>query len=177
MTASRAPERRQHNQGNPQGVERRRNLRDRRDEENHLYVTFRLHETAFLLDIRHVREVLRAQAMTHVPLAHELLAGLINLRGEIVPAIDLRPLFGAARTERETDMLVVVHGDESPFALIADEVHDILPLSPTVLLPPPVNLPPFLKTLTDGVCKFPDALLLSLDVAGVTRIVETHSQR
>jgi purine-binding chemotaxis protein CheW len=152
----------------------RRGLADRRAENNRLHVSFRLGELTFVLGIEQVREVLKAPDMTLIPLASQLLAGLINLRGEIVPAVDLRFLLDGVKRSEGEDMLVVVRAAEGAFALVVDEVHDILEISPTMLLDAPANLPSYLKPLTAAVCKMPDALLLSLDVAGVARAVETH---
>ena len=143
------------------------------------FVTFRLQDLAFVLPITRVREVLKVQEVTPVPLASPLIAGLINLRGEIVPAVDLRPLFGSAPGLRADglhpeDMLVVVRAEEGAFSLVVDEVHDIVELQAESLREAPANLPIFLGPLTDGVCTLPDRLLLSLDVQGVARLVEAH---
>lgn len=139
-----------------------------------LFVAFRLQDLDFVLPITRVREVLKVQEVTRVPLASSLIAGLINLRGEIVPAVDLRPLLGAAPGLRSADMLVVVRADEGAFSLVVDEVHDIVELQAESLREAPANLPTDLGPLTDGVCTLPDRLLLSLDVQGVARLVESH---
>ena len=141
-----------------------------------LHVTFHLHDLTFYLHIGRVREVLKVQEVTPVPLASSLIAGLINLRGEIVPAIDRRPLLGARGGIRESDMVVVVHANEGAFSLVVDHVHDIVEIDPTTVHEAPANLPGYLEPLTNGACKLPGSLLLSLDVQGVTQIVEAHRQ-
>ena len=168
-TPSRGPERRRAHVGAPGGVDRRERLDDRRAENNRLHVSFQLGALAFVLGIEHVREVVRAQALTPVPLAPEAVAGLINLRGEIVPVIDLRPSLGAGGRPAEPgqEMLVVIRGEAGPYSLVVDAVHDVLAISPSMLVPPPANLPAALAPLTAAVCKQADGLLLVFDVAGV----------
>lgn len=177
MTTSplRTPERRQRNLGNPQGADRRTRLADRRSENNLLYVSFRIGQDHFLLEIHQVQEVHLTQALTAVPLAPSLMAGVHNLRGQIVPAIDLRRVLGEAHGP-VPEMSVVIRADEGAFSLLVDEVHDVVETSPTMLVPPPPHLSPVLSDLASGVYKRPDALLLVLDVAGILRLVDAHGR-
>lgn len=171
----RGTERRQANHGPQEGGDRRQTLADRRGENNLQFSSFRIGGTDFILDIRHVQEVLLAQEMTQVPLASRLLAGLINLRGEIVPVVHLHSALQVPPADPSTAMNVVVYAEAGAFSLIVDEVHDILDISPTMILPPPPNLPGHLRGLTSGVCKLPDRLLLILDVPGIVSLVETRA--
>lgn len=173
MTQStRGTERRQRG-GTAPGSERR-GLADRRTENNVLYVHFRLGTVGFLLEIQKVQEVLMAQERTHVPLASALIRGLINLRGQIVPALDLRPMIGEA-ADRDGEVNVVVRSEDGAFSLLVDEVYDVVEASPTMLSPPPANLAPVFRTLTTGVYKQPGSLLLVLDVAGVERLLDEQA--
>ncbi len=167
----RGPERRRPRAGAYSGEERR-SLADRRTENNRLYVHFRIGATDFLLGIQQVQEVLIVQEMTPVPQAPALVAGLINLRGQIVPAVDLRVALGEPATGQDTTANVVVRADGGAFSIIADEVFDVLEASPTMLAPPPANLVPPLRDLTTEVCKLPGRLLLVMDVDGVLRHLE-----
>lgn len=168
---ARGPERRLANQGGPEGLERRR-AADRRTENNHLHVHFRVGDVGFLLGILQVQEVLMAQETTHVPLSSSLITGLINLRGQIVPAIDLRVALGQPPADRGAAMNVVVRSEEGAFSILADDVYDVLEASPTMLTPPPANLSGPLRSLATQVCKQPDSLLLVMDVRGVQRLVD-----
>lgn len=172
---ARSEERRTQNRGGPSGVERR-GLLDRRAENNQLYVHFHIGRMGFLLGIQQVQEVMMAQAMTPVPLASPLIAGLINLRGQIVPAIDLRIALGEPPADRLAAMDVVVRSDAGAFALLVDEVHDVLETTPTMLTDPPANLSGTLRELTTAVCKRPGQLLLVMDLRGVERLIEADSQ-
>lgn len=169
--AGRTEERRRGNRGGPGGMERR-SLNDRRGENNQLFVHFRIGRVGFLLSILQVQEVLMAQEMTSVPLASGMIAGLINLRGQIVPAVDLRSALGDPPADRSTSMDVVVRSEAGAFALLADEVHDVLEVSPTMLADPPANLSGTLRELTTAVCKQPGALLLVMDLRRVERLIE-----
>lgn len=168
---ARGRERRRVNVGGPTQQERR-GLGDRRPENNQLFVHFRVGVTDFLLSIQHVQEVLIVREMIPVPLAPPLLAGLINLRGQIVPAVDLRVALGEPAAAHDTTTNVVVRADAGAFSIIADEVFDVLEASPTMLTPPPANLTGPLRDLAVEVCKLPDRLLLVMDVRGVVRLLE-----
>ena len=174
-SAPRSTERRQQNRGNPQGGDRRRRLADRRGENNLLYVSFRIGADHFLIEIHQVQEVHLTQAMTAVPLAPALIAGIHNLRGQIVPAVDLRRLLGGGG-DALPEMSVVIRAEDGAFSLLVDEVFDVVETSPTMLVPPPPHLAPTLRDLTSGVYKRPEALLLVLDVAGILRLVDAHGR-
>src|SRR5208282_5950696 len=89
--------------------------------------TFYLGEQYFGLDVLKVQEIIRYQEMTRVPLAPPVVRGLINLRGQIVTAIDLRRRL--EMNDRPKDQLpvnVVVHTDDGAVSLLVDEIGDVL---------------------------------------------------
>src|SRR3954464_4816791 len=91
------------------------------------YCTFYLDGHYFGLDVLKVQEIIRYQEMTRVPLAPPVVRGLINLRGQIVTAIDLRRRLELA--ERPADHLpvnVVVHTEDGAVSLLVDEIGDVL---------------------------------------------------
>lgn len=131
-----------------------------------LYATFRVGQSAFGIDATDVQEVLRSQPMTKVPLAAAEVSGLINLRGQIVVAVDLRKrlLLGAASTE--TDPLnIVVRTEHGPVALIVDDIGDVLEAPDSDLEAPPATLKHPTQDMVSAVYKLEDELLLILDVA------------
>ncbi len=88
------------------------------------WCTFHVADGLYGLEVERVHEVLRAQPLTRVPLAPPAVAGLLNLRGQIVPAVDLRTLFG--RTPREgAGGFVVVRAADGLIALVVDAIGDV----------------------------------------------------
>ena len=89
-----------------------------------------------------VQEVIRYQAMTRVPLAPTVVSGLINLRGQIVTAIDLRRRLGLAGPADEGlhPMNVVVRTDDGAVSLLVDEIGDVVEVTDDAFEPPPETL-------------------------------------
>jgi purine-binding chemotaxis protein CheW len=128
------------------------------------FCTFRLGELFLGIEVLQVQEVIRAQNMTRVPLASRSVRGLINLRGQIVTAVDLRERLGLApRPEDQTPMNVVVRTDEGAVSLLVDEIGDVLETEEDQYEAPPETLAPEARELIRGVYKLPDRLLLVLD--------------
>jgi purine-binding chemotaxis protein CheW len=130
----------------------------------HQYCTFYVDGHYFGLDVLKVQEVIRYQAMTRVPLAPPVVRGLINLRGQIVTAIDLRRRLEL--TDRPADQLplnVVVQTDDGAVSLLVDEIGDVLEVPEKLFERPPETLKGTARELIRGAYKLPDRLLLILD--------------
>ena len=128
------------------------------------FATFYLHGFFFGVDVLKVQEVIRYRKMTRVPLAHVMIQGLINLRGQIIPAIDLRQrLEFPEREENQLPMNMVVRTEDGGFSLLVDEIGDVLevPESAYERLPPTVA--GAARELIQGVYKLKGRLLLILD--------------
>lgn len=131
-----------------------------------LYATFYVGSTFFGVDATDVQEVLRTQPMTDVPLAPGEIRGLINLRGQVVVAIDLRERLRIEDGRPDDDRLnVVVRTDHGPVALIVDEIGDVLEATDDDLEPPPETLSAPTSQYVTSVQKLEEELLLVLDVA------------
>jgi purine-binding chemotaxis protein CheW len=118
----------------------------------------------FGVDVLQVQEVLRAQPMTAVPQAPGVIEGLINLRGQIVTAIDMRRrLRMPARTEDTPPMNIVVRTLDGAVSLLVDEIGDVLQMDDSNYERPPENLGGVARELIRGVYKLKDRLLLVLD--------------
>jgi len=127
--------------------------------------TFRLDGLCFGVDVDRVQEVIRQQEMTRVPLAPPAVRGLINLRGRIVPALDLRRRL--ALRERETGerpVNVVVVAQTGAVSLLVDEIGDVLVLDPSRFEEPPATVQGLARELIRGAYKLADGLVLVLDV-------------
>lgn len=128
-------------------------------------VTFTLGQRSYGIDVSVVQEVLRGLPRTRIPLAPRALAGLINLRGQVLTAVDLREQLGLpAREEGVEPMLVVTHVDGEPVALLVDSIGAVVDVEPEQFEPPPDTLVGPTRELILGAYKLPDHLLLSLDV-------------
>lgn len=128
------------------------------------YCTFYLDGLFFGVEVRQVQEVIRFQEMTRVPLASPVVSGLINLRGQIVTAIDLRRRLGLAeRPAGQLPMNVVVRGDEGIVSLLVDEIGDVQEVEQEWFEAPPETLEGEVRELIRGSYKLADRLLLVLD--------------
>lgn len=128
------------------------------------FATFFLADLFFGVDVLRVQEVLRFQPMTRVPLAPEVIEGLINLRGQIVTAIDMRRrLRLPPRAGDQAPMNMVVRTEDGAVSLLVDEIGDVLDVDSAAYERPPDNLDPAVRELIRGVYKLKDRLLLVLD--------------
>ncbi|MBL8609314.1 MAG: chemotaxis protein CheW [Myxococcales bacterium] len=126
--------------------------------------TFFLDGFLYGLDVTRVQEVLRYQEMTDVPLAPSHVRGLINLRGQIVTAVDMRArLELPRRAEGTLPMNVIVRGDDGGQSLLVDEIGDVVEVSDDTYEAPPDTVPTTSRSLLRGVFKLQNKLLLELD--------------
>ncbi len=129
------------------------------------FCTFLLDGLFFGVEVHKVQEVIRYQEMTRVPLASQVIRGLINLRGQIVTAIDLRRrLELRERPQGVQPMNVVVRTDDGPTSLLVDSIGDVLEVSDEAFERPPETLRGIARELICGAYKLRDRLLLVLDV-------------
>jgi purine-binding chemotaxis protein CheW len=169
-----ATKRRETDQSPPGGVERRKGerreaLADRRTENNLQLVTFYLDGEFFGIQVGRVQEILLAQQMTPVPNSSDEVVGLINLRGQIVTAIDLRKVLGLAAPERVEDQTnVIINFQDSADSLLVDKIGDVLEVATHRIEPPPSSMKGIERKHVEGVCKLEDTLLVMLDVDRVT---------
>lgn len=128
------------------------------------YSTFQVGDLFFGVEVVKVQEVLRYQEMTRVPLAPDVVQGLINLRGQIVTALDMRSRLGLAQRPPEmTPMNLVLRSDEGAVSLLVDEIGDVLEVETDCYERVPETLPAEQRELIAGVCKLDGRLLLVLD--------------
>ena len=128
------------------------------------FCTFFLNGHFFGTPVPKVQEVIQYQEMTRVPLAPDVVSGMINLRGQIVPAIDLRKRLGLPeRPAGELPMNVVVHTAEGAVSLLVDEIGDVIEVEREMLRSPPETLRGPAREVVEGVYKLTGRLLLVLD--------------
>ncbi|MFK7989057.1 MAG: chemotaxis protein CheW [Sandaracinaceae bacterium] len=134
------------------------------------YCTFEVGPLSFGVEVERVQEVLRFQKMTRVPLSCDAVRGLINLRGEIVTAVDLRKRLMLPEREGELPMNVVIRSDEGAISLLVDDIGDVLELDESAFEPPPITLAGPTARLARRICKLEGTLLLILDTDAAVQI-------
>lgn len=129
------------------------------------FCTFFLDGHFFGTPVPQVQEVIQYQVMTRVPLAPNVVSGMINLRGQIVSAIDLRRRLGLPdRPEGQLPMNVVVRTSEGAVSLLVDEIGDVIEVKEESLENPPETVQGFAREVLRGVYKLSGRLLLALDI-------------
>jgi len=128
------------------------------------FCTFWLGELYYGVDVLRVQEIIGHQELTRVPLAPPEVRGLINLRGRIVTALDLRRRLGLGEApEGLRPKGVVVRSDDGVVSLLADEIGDVLEVEDSAFERPPETLDGEARELIRGAYKLKDRLLLMLD--------------
>jgi purine-binding chemotaxis protein CheW len=128
------------------------------------FCTFTLDGMLFGVEVLKVQEVIRFQEMTRVPLAPPVVRGLINLRGQIVTAIDLRRrLELSERPTGQPPMNVVVQTEDEAVSLLVDEIGEVREVAEDAFERPPETLQGIARELIRGAYKLKDRLLLVLD--------------
>jgi len=141
--------------------------------ESQQYSTFFVDGLFFGVEVQRVQEVIKFQNMTPVPLASRMVRGLINLRGQIVTAIELRRRLDLQeREEGEEPMNVVIRTDEGAVSLLVDDIGDVLELTGDTLEPPPPTIRGVARELVTGVHKLEGQLLLILDIDKVITVTQ-----
>ncbi|GAB4358100.1 MAG: chemotaxis protein CheW [Immundisolibacter sp.] len=116
------------------------------------------------VELLRVQEVNRLQDVTTVPLAPRVVSGLINLRGQIVTALDLRQRLGLPpREDGVRPMSVVMRGEQGIRSFLVDRVADVVEADPDGFEPPPLTLDAAARDFVRAVCKQPGRLLLIID--------------
>jgi len=129
-------------------------------------VTFEVSSEEFAVDILAVQEINRMMDLTRVPQSPADVEGVINLRGKIIPVIDLRKRFGmdaGKRDEHSRIIVVEVHGRVIGF--IVDRVHEVLRISSDIVEPAPAMVCSIRSEFIAGVGKLQDRLIILLDIA------------
>lgn len=142
----------------------------------HQLATFRLDNRLYGVDVDRVQEALRLQTHTPVPLSAPAVAGLVNLRGEVVLLIDLRAQLGRTPFAKDAQpMMMVVHNDGEPVSLLVDQVGAVIEVDTSTKGTPPPTLDPELRDYVTGVYTLEEDLLLHLDVSRAVRVATPHS--
>ena len=131
-------------------------------------VTFRLGKEEYSLDILKVQEIIRHMELTRVPKSPDFVDGVINLRGKVIPVLDLRKRFGLPVDEKTNETrIIVVDVDSRTVGLKVDAVSEVLRLPSDTVEPPPAMVTGIESDYIKGVGKLDGRLLILLDVAKI----------
>ena len=135
------------------------------------YCTFRVDELLFGVEVLQVQEVIRAQHITRVPLAPGVVHGLMNLRGQIVSALNLRERLGLPKARGvEPAMNVVIRSTDEPVSLLVDRIGDVVEVEESRFEEPPETVGGPQRELIKGALKLKDELLLILNTDRVLEV-------
>jgi len=146
--------------------------------ESKQFCTFYVDDILFGVEVLNVQEVLRYQELTEVPLAPSEIQGLINLRGQIITAIDLRNRMNLPpRAEDLLPMNVVVRTNEEVISFLVDSIGDVLEVDEESYEPAPQTVDEATRELISGVYKLKNKrLMMVLDAAKAAQLTETDGQ-
>lgn len=136
------------------------------------YLTFKLRDELFAIDVLQVREVLDLSNITKVPRAPEFMRGVINVRGSVVPVIDLRLKFGLPKAEQTIDTRIVVmeldiENERTLIGAMADSVHDVMDLDTDQIEAPPKIGSRWRTEFIKGIGKYDDQFVIIIDISKV----------
>jgi len=150
--------------------------------ETRQYLTFRLGEEVFATDVAKVREVLDFTTITRIPRTPEYMSGVINLRGNVVPVVDLRLCFEMSKTEKTVSTCIVVvemlvDGESCVIGALADSVEEVIDLEPESIQPPPRIGTKIRTEFIRGMGKRDSQLIMILDIDRVFSADEISAVR
>ena len=133
------------------------------------YLTFKLDEEIFALDVAKVREILDFTDITKVPRTPDFMRGVINLRGSVVPVVDMRLKFGMSRTEKTVNTCIVVtevttEGETTVLGALADSVQEVIELEREQIEPAPRIGTKLNTDFIRGMGKHEDGFIIILDI-------------
>lgn len=129
------------------------------------YCTFFVNGTFFGIDLLRVQEIIPQQATVPVPLAPRTVAGLVNLRGHLLVAVDLAAWLELPPGDTPRTRHIVLRTSSDPVCLVVDRVWDVVELDDALLQPPPQGLAGAAREVTRGAFRMDDRLLLLLDLS------------
>jgi purine-binding chemotaxis protein CheW len=134
-----------------------------------LYITFGLEEEMFAVDVSQVREILDSTRITKIPRAPEFMRGVINVRGSVVPVVDMRLKFGMASAENTANTRIIVleleqDGNTVVLGALADSVKDVIELEQSQIEDPPRIGSRWRTEFINGIGKRNDEFIILLDI-------------
>jgi len=135
------------------------------------YCTFFVDGLLFGVEVLNVQEIMSEHSVGPVPLAHPTVAGLVNHRGQIVTALDMRKRLDFPAAATPPSKMLVVRSKEETFGLLVDKIGDVLSVNDTDFEPAPDNMNERARELVVGAYKLPDRLLLPLRLEKIAELL------
>jgi purine-binding chemotaxis protein CheW len=150
--------------------------------ETRQYLTFKLGDEIFATDVAKVREVLDFTTITKIPRTPDFMSGVINLRGNVVPVVDLRLCFEMSKTEKTVNTCVVVvemllDGEATVIGALADSVEEVIDLEPEQIEPAPKIGTQIRTDFTKGMGKRDAQFIMILDIDRIFSAEELSAVR
>lgn len=141
------------------------------------YLTFRLAEEIYAMEITRVREVLDYTRITKVPKVPEFMRGIINLRGGVVPVVDLKRKFAMGETKRSVDTCIIivevdVENESTLIGTLADSVREVIELNASQIEPPPKIGSHIRTEFIKGMGKQDETFIIILDINSIFTLDE-----
>jgi purine-binding chemotaxis protein CheW len=146
------------------------------------YLTFKLGDEVFATDVSKVREVLDFTNITKIPRTPDFMSGVINLRGNVVPVVDLRLCFEMSKTEKTVNTCIVVvemllEGESTVIGALADSVEEVIDLEPEQIQPAPRIGTQIRTDFIKGMGKRDSQFIMILDIDRVFSAEELSAVR
>jgi purine-binding chemotaxis protein CheW len=140
-------------------------------------VGFKLGDEDFAVDISRVQEINRMLKITKVPNSQEFVEGVVNLRGKIVPVVNLRERLGFPKKEEDAKTkIIVTEINNSLIGFIVDEVREVIRISKDIIEQTPTIASSIEKDLINGVAKLEDRILILLNIENLFQLQEEIDQ-
>lgn len=129
---------------------------------------FKVGEQTFSMDIMRIRQIIRPMKITPLPKAPDFVEGMINLRGVVIPLVDLRKRFDIPIENPEAEARVIIASvDRNVVGMIVDEVTEVITIPQTEIQPPPKMISGIQSEFLMGVCRYKDQILLVMDLNAI----------
>jgi purine-binding chemotaxis protein CheW len=150
--------------------------------ETRQYLTFKLGEEIFAIEVAKVREVLDLTNISKIPRTPDFMSGVINLRGKVVPVVDLRLCFEMSKTEKTVNTCIVVmemlvEGEPTVIGALADSVEEVIDLEPEQIQPAPRIGTQIRTDFIKGMGKHDENFIVILDIDKVFSAEELSAVR
>ena len=146
------------------------------DENYFQVIGFRLGDEEFAVDIFAVKEIIRMPIMTRVPNAPKFVVGVVNMRGRVIPIIDLRIRFGLPEAEmaHSEKKIVVVEHENKTVGFLVDAVNEVISINRAITEPPPPMVSGIKSDYITAIAKLDNKLLILLEIAKILVLAEEY---